>query len=47
MSQVGKATNVFGNVINAGTGLAGTLLSGKQNLSDYSNALSQNVQGLD
>lgn len=43
MSQVGKATNVFGNVINAGTGLAGTLLSGKQNLSDYSNALSQNT----
>lgn len=42
-SQIGKASNVFGNVINAGTGLAGTLLSGKQNLSDYSNALSQNT----
>ena len=39
----GNLTSVFGKVVNAGTGLAGTLLTGKQNISDYTSALAGNT----
>lgn len=39
----GKLTNAAGAAINAGTGLAGALLTGKQNLGDYSTALASNT----
>ena len=51
LGTTGRGIRLFGNVVGdttkASIGLAGTLLSGSQKLSDYSNAIANNTQLLD
>ena len=51
LGATGRGIRLFGNVVGdttkASIGLAGTLLSGSQKLSDYSNAIANNTQLLD